>query len=167
MTAMDYAIRKAEPADADGIWAVLEPVFRAGETYAVPRDMTRKEALAYWLAPEKTTFVVEAAGRIAGTYYLRANQAGPGAHVANCGYITAVWAQGQGLARAMCAHSLEVARAAGFRAMQFNLVVSTNTRAVRLWQDMGFAIIGTIPRAFAHPVQGDADAHVMWRALTG
>jgi ribosomal protein S18 acetylase RimI-like enzyme len=164
---MDHAIRKAEPGDAEGIWAVLAPVLAAGETYALPRDMSRDGALAYWLAPEKITYVAEFEGRIAGTYYLRANQAGPGAHVANCGYVTAGWAQGQGLARAMCAHSLEVARAAGFRAMQFNLVVATNTRAVRLWQDMGFSILGTVPAAFAHPQHGYVDAHVMWRSLIG
>jgi len=86
--------------------------------------------------------------------------------VANCGYVTAADAQGQGIARAMCAHSLDEARAAGFRAMQFNLVVSSNARAVRLWQEMGFAIIGTIPQAFAHPRLGYIDAHVMWRSLT-
>lgn len=158
-------IRLAEARDAEGIWGVLAPVFAAGETYAVARDIGREAALAYWLALEKTTYVVELEGRIAGTYYLRANQAGPGAHVANCGYVSAPWAQGRGLARAMCAHSLEAAREAGFRAMQFNLVVSTNTRAVRLWQDMGFAIMGTIPGAFAHPTLGDVAAHVMWRLL--
>jgi ribosomal protein S18 acetylase RimI-like enzyme len=164
---MNYAIRGAEARDADGIWAVLGPVLEAGETYALPRDMSRAAALAYWLAPEKTVFVAEAEGRIAGTYYLRANQAGPGAHVANCGYVTAGWAQGQGIARGMCAHSLDIARQAGFRAMQFNQVVATNTRAVRLWQDMGFAILGTVPEAFAHPQHGYVDAHVMWRSLTG
>jgi len=162
---MDVVIRKAEAGDAAGIWATLAPVFAAGETYAVPRDWDRKTTLAYWLAPEKTTFVAVLEGRVAGTYYLRANQAGGGAHVANCGYISAGWAQGRGVARAMCLHSLEVARAAGYRAMQFNLVVSTNTRAVGLWQELGFAIIGTLPRAFAHPHQGDVDAHVMYRRL--
>lgn len=162
---MEHSIRLATPSDAEAIWAILAPVFAGGETYAVPRDITREAALAYWLAPEKTTYVAVLEGRIAGTYYLRANQQGPGAHVANCGYISAPWAQGHGLARAMCAHSLEAARGAKFRAMQFNLVVSTNTRAVRLWQDMGFTIIGTIPAAFAHPTQGDVPAHVMWRLL--
>jgi len=127
---MEHSIRLAEPRDADDIWAILSPVFAGAETYAVPHDITREAALAYWLAPEKTCFVAGLEGRIAGTYYLRANQPGPGAHVANCGYISAPWGQGRGLARAMCAHSLEVARAAGFRAMQFNLVVSTNTRGI-------------------------------------
>ena len=162
---MDHTIRRAVPGDADGIWAALAPVFSAGETYAVPRDISREAALAYWLAPEKVTFVAQSAGGIAGSYYLRANQPGGGAHVANCGYITAGWAQGQGLARAMCLHSLDAARAAGFRAMQFNLVVSTNTRAVHLWQALGFTIIGTLPGAFAHPHLGDVDAHIMHRKL--
>jgi ribosomal protein S18 acetylase RimI-like enzyme len=162
---MGVLLREATAADSDGIWGILAPVFAAGETYAVARGISRDAALAYWLAPEKTTFVAALDGRVAGTYYLRANQAGPGAHVANCGYITAAWAQGRGLARAMCAHSLDVAREKNFRAMQFNLVVSTNTRAVALWRDMGFIIIGTIPGAFAHPALGDVDAHVMWRRL--
>jgi L-amino acid N-acyltransferase YncA len=162
---MDFEIREARPADADGIWAILVPVLATGETYALPRDMERAAALAYWLAPDKTTYVVVSDDKIAGTYYLRANQQGGGAHVANCGYVTAGWAQGRGLARAMCAHSLAAARKAGFRAMQFNLVVSSNERAVRLWQDMDFSIIGTLPGAFAHPQRGDVDAHVMWRSL--
>ena len=162
---MQCTIRKAEPGDEDGIWAALAPVIAAGETYALPRNMDRAAALAYWLAPEKTTYVAEAEGQIAGTYYLRANQAGGGAHVANCGYVTAAWAQGQGVARVLGAHSLQAARASGFRAMQFNLVVSTNTRAVRLWQALGFAITGTLLGAFAHPVRGDVDAYVMYRRL--
>lgn len=162
---MECTIRAAEAADEDGIWAALAPVLAAGETYALPRDMGCEAALAYWLAPEKRAFVAVAQGRIAGTYYLRANQAGGGAHVANCGYVTADWAQGQGVARAMCAHSLAAARAAGFRAMQFNLVVSSNARAVKLWQEMGFAIIGTLPGAFAHPNLGEVDAFVMYRRL--
>ena len=162
---MAIRIEQAGAADAEDIWVILAPVFGAGETYAVPRGMSRAEALAYWLAPEKIVFVARAEGRICGTYYLRANQAGPGAHVANCGYITAAWAQGRGVARAMCAHSVAQARARGFRAMQFNLVASSNFRAVKLWQDMGFAIVGTLPGAFSHPVLGDVDAYVMYRKL--
>jgi ribosomal protein S18 acetylase RimI-like enzyme len=162
---MQCEIRRAEKADEEGIWAALAPVLAAGETYALPRGMSREDALAYWLAADKSTYVAARDGRVAGTYYLRANQLGGGAHVANCGYVTAADAQGQGIARAMCAHSLDEARAAGFRAMQFNLVVSSNVRAVLLWQEMGFGIIGTIPQAFAHPRLGLVDAHVMWRSL--
>ncbi len=162
---MALTIRPATPEDADAIWQILAPMIAAGDTYALPRDWTRDQALAYWLAPEKQSFVAAHDGRIAGTYYLRANQAGGGAHVANCGYVTAGWAAGRGVARAMCAHSLDEARAAGFRAMQFNLVVSTNLRAVRLWQHMGFSITGRLQGAFLHPEQGYVDALVMYQLL--
>ena len=159
------SIRRAATRDQAAIWAILEPVIRAGETYTLPREMGEAEALAYWLGPDKTAFVAEADGVVLGTYYLRANQAGGGAHVANCGYMTAAAAAGKGVARAMCAHSLDEARTRGFRAMQFNFVVSTNERAVRLWQAMGFEIVGRIPAAFDHPARGAVDALVMWRAL--
>jgi ribosomal protein S18 acetylase RimI-like enzyme len=158
-------IRPAQPDDEDAIWDILEPVIRAGETYALPRGMPREAALAYWRGADRETFVAEDSGRVAGTYYLRANQLGGGAHVANCGYVTAAWAQGRGVARAMCLHSLAAARARGFAAMQFNLVVSTNTRAVALWQAMGFAVVGRLPGAFRHPRLGDVDALVFYKTL--
>ena len=104
-------------------------------------------------------------GRILGTYYLKANQAGGGDHVANCGYIVHPEATGRGIARRMCEHSLERARARGFRAMQFNFVVSTNGRAIRLWQTLGFETLGRLPLAFRHPVHGYVDALVMFRPL--
>jgi ribosomal protein S18 acetylase RimI-like enzyme len=158
-------IRPAEVKDAAAIWAMLEPVVRAGETYALPRDMSRADALAYWTGPDRRAFVAEDAGRVVGTYYLRANQAGGGAHVCNCGYVTDPAARGRGVARAMCAHSLETARAAGFCAMQFNLVVSSNEGAIALWRNMGFAIVGRLPGAFDHPRLGFVDALVMYRRL--
>lgn len=158
-------IRPANSEDAEPIWRILEPVIRAGETYPLPRDMSRDAALAYWLAPHHTVFVAVDAAAIAGTYYLRANNAGGGAHVANCGYMVAGGATGRGVARAMCAHSLARAKERGFRAMQFNFVIASNERAVRLWQAMGFSIVGRLPGAFAHPAHGDVDALVMWRAL--
>jgi ribosomal protein S18 acetylase RimI-like enzyme len=159
------AIRPATPADDDAIWAILEPTFRAGETYPIPRDVSREDALAYWRSPGHGVFVAEAGGRVAGTYYLRANNKGGGAHVANCGYMVAPGAYGRGLARAMCAHSLDMARARGFTAMQFNFVIAANERAVKLWQACGFAIIGTLPGAFRHPKLGLVDAYVMHRRL--
>jgi ribosomal protein S18 acetylase RimI-like enzyme len=158
-------VRAAIDADDEAIWSILEPILRAGETYALPRDLSREEALAYWRAPAHETFVAEEDGALLGTYYLRANQRGGGAHVANCGYMTALAASGRGVARAMCAHSLEHAKARGFLAMQFNLVVSTNERAVQLWQRLGFAIVGRLPKAFAHPSLGLVDAFVMFREL--
>jgi len=158
-------IRAAATGDSEAIWKILEPVIRRGDTYTLPADMTREDALAYWNLPGHEVFVAEGAGEILGTYYLRANQKGGGAHVANCGYMTAPWASGRGIARAMCQHSLERAKARGFRAMQFNIVVSSNERAVRLWQHMGFEIVGRLPGAFMHPALGAVDALVMYRQL--
>jgi ribosomal protein S18 acetylase RimI-like enzyme len=158
-------IRAARTEDAPAIWAIIEPIIRAGETYTLPRDMTQSEAIEYWMGPDRETFVAEEDGRLFGTYFLRANQLGGGAHVANCGYMTAALATGRGIARMMCMHSLERARERGFRAMQFNFVVSTNERAVRLWQRLAFEIVGTLPRAFAHPKLGDVDALVMFKTL--
>ena len=158
-------IRAATAADDDAIWRILEPIFRAGETYPIPRDISRGDALAYWHSPGHGVFVAEDAGTAVGTYYLRANNRGGGGHVANCGYVVASDAFGRGVARAMCAHSLEQARAQGFTAMQFNFVIASNERAVRLWRDHGFAIVGELPGAFRHPRLGYVDAYVMMRNL--
>jgi ribosomal protein S18 acetylase RimI-like enzyme len=158
-------IRPASQQDYDAIWKILEPIISAGETYTLPKDMTKAEALAYWAGPDRQTFVAEEDGRIVGTYYLRANQLGGGAHVANCGYMTAGHARGRGVARSMCGHSLQYARERGFRAMQFNFVVSTNDRAIRLWQSLGFEIVGRLPLAFLHPQNGYTDAFVMFQVL--
>jgi ribosomal protein S18 acetylase RimI-like enzyme len=158
-------IRPARPEDAPRNLSIILPVIRAGETYALDPDMGEAEALAYWTGPDRETFIAEDEGAVLGTYYIRANQAGGGAHVCNCGYMTAAEAAGRGVARAMCAHSLGHARARGFRAMQFNFVISTNERAVRLWEAMGFGIVGRLPRAFAHPTRGEVDALVMFQAL--
>lgn len=159
-------IREAGPGDQEAIWAILEPTIRAGETYALPRDMNRDAALGCWFAPANEVLVAEENGAVLGTYLLRANQQGGGSHVANCGYMTAQDVYGRGVARAMCAHSLERALARGFRAMQFNFVVSSNERAVRLWESLGFATVGRLPEAFLHPRHGYVDALVMYRALS-
>jgi L-amino acid N-acyltransferase YncA len=158
-------IRAATARDGDAIWKILEPVIRGGDTYTLPQDMNREDALAYWNAPGHEVFVAEENGEILGTYYLRANQKGGGAHVANCGYITAPWASGRGVARGMCQHSLALAKTRGFRSMQFNFVVCSNERAVRLWESMGFEIVGRLPGAFTHPTLGPVDALVMYRYL--
>jgi len=158
-------IRSVQPEDHGAIWRILEPVIRAGETYPLPRDMTQPESIAFWTGRDCETFVAEENGWLLGTYYLRANQLGGGAHVANCGYITASDAAGHGVGRQMCEHSLAYARGRGFRAMQFNFVVSTNERAIRLWQEMGFETVGRLPLAFRHPRHGYVDALVMFRSL--
>jgi len=158
-------IRHARQEDRPAIWRILEPTIRAAETYTLPRDMSEAEALAYWIGADRETFVAEGEGRILGTYYLRANQPGGGAHVANCGYMTAADASGRGVARAMCEHSLRHARERGFRAMHFNFVVSSNERAVKLWQGLGFETVGRLPGAFLHPRLGYVDALVMYKVL--
>lgn len=158
-------IRKAEAGDAEAIAAILLPTLREGTTYALDPDMSEAAALAYWMGPDKETFVAEEDGVILGTYYLRPNQAGGGRHVCNCGYMTSAAATGRGIARRMCEHSLGHARSRGYRAMQFNFVVSTNERAVRLWQSLGFEVVGRLPGAFQHPAAGEVDALVMYQRL--
>jgi len=161
----ELAIRDAKAEDDSAIWPILEPMIRAGETYTLPRDLDRQSAMAYWRLPGHEVFVAESGGRILGTYFLQANQRGGGDHVANCGYVTAGWATGRGVARAMCGHSLDRARERGFLAMQFNFVVSTNKRAILLWESLGFEVVGRLPGAFRHPSLGFVDALVMFRKL--
>ena len=158
-------IRPAQMDDAPAIWSIIAPVIRAGETYALDRDMTEADALAYWLGNDREAFVAEENGEIIGTYYLRANQAGGGDHICNCGYMTSAAATGRGVARAMCEHSLEHAKRSGYRGMQFNFVVSTNARAIGLWESFGFLIVGRLAQAFRHPTLGYVDALVMSRQL--
>lgn len=158
-------IRSATAHDHDAIWAIMEPVLRAGETYSLPDGWEREAALGYWFAPPHQVFVAEDDGQILGHYYMSPNRQGRGAHVANCGYMTSPDATGRGVATAMCRHSLETARGQGFRAMQFNAVVSTNSRAVALWERMGFAVVGRLPGAFDHPTEGYVDLLVMYRTL--
>ncbi|HKD06710.1 MAG TPA: GNAT family N-acetyltransferase [Bryobacteraceae bacterium] len=159
-------IRSAIDADAPAIWSIMEPIIREEQTYALPRDLTAERALEWWRAPGHLVFVAELSGVIVGTYFLRANPEEPEG-VANCGYMTAPSANGRGVGRAMCAHSLERAVERGFTAMQFNFVVSSNTRAVKLWGSMGFETVRTLAGAFNHPMLGRVDALVMRRRLDG
>lgn len=163
-------IRRATPADYDNIWALVEPVFRAGETYPVARDISPEDGLAYWLVPEKTLFVAEdesktGQNKLVGLYYIKPNAGGGGDHICNCGYITLTAERGKGIARQLCEHSIAYAKESGYRGMQYNLVISTNKAAVHLWQKMGFDIVGTLPGVFRHPDKGDVDAFVMFQAL--
>ncbi|WP_439136804.1 GNAT family N-acetyltransferase [Roseicyclus sp.] len=158
-------IRPVTKADVAALVEIMLPVFRAGETYAIDPDITQEGAIAYWCSAEKTVFVAEARDHIMGSYYIRPNQGGGGAHVCNCGFVTAGAAQGKGVARAMLDHALATAKAQGYRAMQFNFVVASNQRAVAIWERAGFGIVGRLPGAFAHPKHGDVDALVMWKDL--
>ncbi|WP_276654324.1 GNAT family N-acetyltransferase [Thalassospira lucentensis] len=158
-------IREAAPRDKDAILAIVEPILRAGDTYAIDPNLTRDQIANYWLGADKTTLVAEQDGQILGTYYIRTNQAGGGAHVCNCGYMVAPNASGQGLARKMCEDSLVRAKDLGYRAMQFNFVIASNAAAIHLWPKLGFEVVGRLPDAFMHPTLGETDALVMYRKL--
>jgi len=162
----ELIIRPIEAADFDQVWPIIRDVVQAQETYAFDPNMDRETAWKTWVELPRATFVAEEGGQILGTYYIKANAAGPGDHVCNCGYMTAAAARGKGVASAMCRHSLQVGRELGFSAMQFNSVVASNTVAVALWQKLGFAIVGTLPKAYRHARLGLVDCHVMFRSLT-
>jgi L-amino acid N-acyltransferase YncA len=158
-------IRPARAEDRDAIWEIFREVVSRGDTYAYPPDTSRDEAMALWFPSGALTCVGVDSGEIVATYLLKANQPGQGDHVANCGYMVARRASGRGIGEALCRHSLDEARRLGFRAMQFNFVVSSNASAVRLWQKCGFTIVGTLPQAFRHPSLGLVDCYVMHRTL--
>jgi L-amino acid N-acyltransferase YncA len=159
-------IRPATETDHGIIWKIFHEVVATGDTYAFDPKISRDDALAYWFGADTHTYVAEKDREIVGTYTLRPNQAGGGAHVANAAFLVAANARGQGIGRAMGEHSLSEARRLGFRAMQFNFVVSTNESAMRLWQQLKFKIVGTLPGAFRHPTKGYVDVYVMFRSLT-
>jgi L-amino acid N-acyltransferase YncA len=158
-------IRPAINADRDAIWNIFHEIIAAGDTYAFDPQMPREEALAYWFRADTHTYVAEEDGGVVGTYILRPNQSGPGSHVANAAFMVARDAKGAGVGRRMAEHCLSEARRMGFRGMQFNFVISTNTRAIHLWDQLGFKIVGTLPGAFRHPEKGFVDVYVMYRSL--
>lgn len=158
-------IKMAQAEATDAIWSIFQAVVRAGDTYVFSPVTPRSALDQYWLAPYMHTYVAEVKSDVVGTYILKANHPDLGSHVANASYMVHPAAQGKGVGTAMCAHSLDEARRLGFRAMQFNLVVSTNEAAVHLWRKMGFAIVGTLPGAFNHQELGYVDAYVMYRSL--
>jgi ribosomal protein S18 acetylase RimI-like enzyme len=166
VSAAEIAIAAVERDAFPRLWPIIEPVIREGATYPLPTNLGRAEAEAYWFAPGNRVFAATSDGVILGTYYLRPNQRGGGDHVANAGFMTAPAARGRGIARAMAAHALETAAALRFAAMQFNFVISSNERAVRLWRSIGFEIVGTLPAAFRLPDGGFVDVFVMYRRLS-
>ena len=158
-------IREATEADFEAIWPIFHEIVAAGETYAYPRNTSQEEAKRLWLQLPRKTYVAQKEGQILGTYFIKTNQAGPGSHVCNCGYMVASQARGQGLATLMCEHSQRIALELGYKAMQFNLVVASNEGAVRLWTKLGFETVGRLPQAFNHPRLGYVDALVMYKWL--
>ena len=153
------------PQDFEDVWTVLKPSFRAGDTYTIDPNVSQSDALDYWVSSGKTAFLAEVSGVPLGTYYISPNQGGHGDHVCNCGFVTALEARGQGIARAMLEHAFETASEAGYFAMQFNFVVETNKRAIDIWTRSGFEIIGRLPEAFRHPQSGNTDAFIMYKIL--
>lgn len=159
-------IRPFNDKDWAATWQIIEPTFRAGETYAFSPEITEAEAHQIWIEMPSATFIAVGEGKaVLGTYYIKPNQPALGAHVCNCGYIVAEKARGKGIASEMCKHSQQEAIALGFRAMQYNLVICTNEGAIRLWKRRGFKVIGTLPEAFRHPRLGFVDALVMYKQL--
>lgn len=162
---MTIKIRSIIRSDESGIWEIIEPVIKSGDTYMYAPDSSREKMMSIWFDPEKFTYVVEIEGKIVGTFFLKANQPDLGSHVVNAGYMVHPDFRGRGIAEQMCRYSLEEARKLGFKAMQFNCVIATNEVAVRLWQKCGFQIIGTLPKAYQHQTLGLVDAHVMYQWL--
>jgi ribosomal protein S18 acetylase RimI-like enzyme len=159
-------IRTYTESDWPTLWPILQTTFEAGDTYTFSPQSTEADIHKAWIALPAATFVAtNETGQIVGTYFIKPNQPGLGAHVCNCGYVVSKAAQGQGIAAQMCEHSQKLAVEMGFRAMQFNFVVATNTGAVRLWQKLGFEIVGTLPGVFQHQKLGFVDAHVMFKHL--
>ena len=160
-------IRPFQESDWDALWPVIKPIFRAGETYPYPTDIDQRQARQHWItAPAQTFVATSEENDMLASYYIKPNQPGQGSHVCNCGYIVAERTRGQGIAARLCEHSQQQAVAMGFRAMQYNLVVSTNESAVYLWKKMGFEVIGVLPGAFNSPTAGYVDALVMYKTLS-
>ena len=159
------AIRPAGGTDRQAVSAIIGPIIAAGETYALPRDWSAEQALAFWFMPGHEVFLAEVGGEVLGTFYIQANNQGGGAHVANAGFATAGHATGRGIARSMGRFALAHAKARGFHAMQFNFVISSNAAAVHLWTSLGFETLCRLPGAFAHPALGYVDALLMFRRL--
>jgi ribosomal protein S18 acetylase RimI-like enzyme len=158
-------IRAFRDSDWPAVWRLLQPTFASGDTYTFAPDSSEADIRKAWVELPLATFVAVEGDQLLGTYFIKPNQPGLGAHVCNCGYVVAPEARGRGVAAAMCEHSQQFARAQGFRAMQFNFVVATNERAVRLWERLGFAVVGRLPGAFRHLRLGYVDALVMYKSL--
>ncbi|NII28237.1 GNAT family N-acetyltransferase [Pseudoflavitalea sp. X16] len=158
-------IRKATPEDHDQIWNIIRQVIAGGDTYVFSPDSSKEKMLAYWCGQDKHTYVATIDSQVVGTFVIKDNQPDLGSHIANASYMTSPAATGQGVGKAMGEFSLAEAKQLGYKAMQFNIVVSSNQRAVRLWEKLGFKIIGEIPEAFNHKQYGLTNAFIMYRKL--
>ena len=159
-------IKKAQPEDFDRIWPIFSEIVSAGDTYAYPRNTTKEEGFRLWMEIPQEVYIALEGDAVVGTYYIKTNQAGPGSHVCNCGYMVPASQRGKGIATRMCEHSQVKAQELGYQAMQFNFVASSNLGAVNLWLKLGYQIVGTLPKAFQHPIQGLIDAYVIYKWLS-
>jgi GNAT superfamily N-acetyltransferase len=158
-------IRQAEDLDKPAIWQIIKAVIAGGDTYVFAPDASEEDMMAFWFTPDKHNYVAELDGEIVATFWLRANQPGLGKHVGNAAYMVAPEAHGKGIGKKIALWSLDEARRLGFESMQFNFVVKSNSVAVKLWQDIGFEIIGEIPDAMYHSKNGLTNAYIMYRKL--
>lgn len=158
-------IQLATTQDFDDFWPIFQQIAQSGQTYGYPTNITKQQAQKKWLETPVRTYVAKVDGEVLASYYIKTNQEGPGAHVCNCGYMVAASARGRGLATALCEHSQQVALELGYKAMQFNFVASSNESAVKLWQKLGFNIVGRIPAGFELPEKSYVDALVMYKWL--
>ncbi|SEG09402.1 GNAT family N-acetyltransferase [Algoriphagus boritolerans] len=162
---MEINIRKAVDSDSESLWEIIEPIIREGKTYVFSPDSSKEKIMTFWLAAEKATYVAESKGEIVGTFFLKANQPDRGSHVVNAGYMVSPNARGKGIGQKMAEYSFEEAKRLGFKAMQFNFVVKSNSAAISLWSKLGFEIVGEVPEAFIHPELGLINVLVMYRKL--
>jgi len=158
-------IRKATEADYDYVWDIFEEVIKTGDTYTFSPNTPKSDLKKYWFADYMTTFVMEHDSKILGTYIIKPNQLDLGSHIANCSYMVSPKAQGKGIGTLLCAHSIKFAKESGYLGIQFNIVVSTNIGAIKLWEKFGFQIIGTTPKGFKHSKLGFVDTYVMFKEL--
>lgn len=159
-------IRRATNTDYDAVWHIFSDVIHTGDTYVFHPNSPKGDLQKHWFADYMQTYVVEDQGEVLGTYIIKRNQIDLGDHIANCSYMILPAAQGRGLGKLLCQHSIDTAKDLGFTAIQFNIVVSTNTNAIKLWERFGFEIIGTTPNGFRHATLGLVDTHIMYKALT-
>ncbi|CAM1374490.1 GNAT family N-acetyltransferase [Tenacibaculum xiamenense] len=158
-------IRKAQTSDYDAIWELFSEVIKTEDTYVFEKNTPKRDLEKHWFAPYMKTFVIEVNGKILGTYIIKPNQIGLGSHIANCSYMVHPNAQGKGIGKKLCEHSIKIAQQASYKGIQFNIVVSTNKAAVALWEKFGFKIIGTTPNGYKHAKFGYVDTYIMFKQL--
>lgn len=162
---MKFEIRKAIEADKEAVWKIIQAVISIGDSYTFAPDSSKEKMLSFWCGEDKETYIAILDNEIVGTFFIKPNQPDLGSHICNAGYMVSPNTKGKGIGRKMAEFSLPEAKRLGFKAMQFNFVVKSNEIAVKLWQKLGFEIIGEIPEAFQHKDLGLVNALIMYRKL--